>query len=416
MGGSASQPTPSSSSVAPSLAVSNELECTWTQIEQKGEVPTPREGHCCVAIQNTDKLFIFGGGCNGPRGPVQNNDVYIFQANNLTWTKRVTSGDVPNPRTGATAQYINGYVYIVGGFSTVGGWSSDVYRYHVEQNSWELVLAQGVPPSPRDKLASCFANNKIYVFGGFGPHMEYVSGLAGSKRITVGEDSDEEEVSDDDESGHGDGVSFSWCNDTVALDIETNTWSGVKIVGPAPSPKAACGLGFVPDPSRLLTFGGRDPQNRVKDLWAFNLETNKWKKIDSETSGAAPSARSFHSFTMLPHNKAIVFGGIDRSNKHLNDLHVLEKTTTGGFCWLQPNQVQGEKPHPCGFHTAVVLGDKLWIWGGSSGYDSSTMEPTVFHNDMYTLDIASIINQPPITPPILPLSDDLNGRKSSFTS
>lgn len=66
----------------------------------------------------------------------------------------------------------------------------------------------------------------------------------------------------------------------------------------------------------MYIFGGKDDDNKLNDLWEFNLKTLKWTLIQAFDP---PMARSGHS-ACLYKEMMIVFGGIFEVTKELDDL------------------------------------------------------------------------------------------------
>jgi len=215
------------------------------------------------------------------------------------------------------------------------------------------------------------------VFGGFGPQ-------------NVEEDDDEEDepaeaeqVKAEEDMEEDEPATFGWFNDIYILDAVSLNWEKKEISGIPPSPRAA--FGMIALKEKIFIFGGRDNSQRVNDLHIFDTTSFNW--IQPKVRGSKPSPRSFHSLTTIGQN-AILFGGLNRSNTHLNDIHILSFCEEE-ICWLQP-KVEGDEPPARGFHTAFIVGDQFYIFGGSSNFDSTIHECTRYYNDLYCFDISSI--------------------------
>ncbi|KIZ01419.1 hypothetical protein MNEG_6538, partial [Monoraphidium neglectum] len=113
---------------------------------------------------------------------------------------------------------------------------------------------------------------------------------------------------------------------------------------------------------RLLVLGGHTKDKNPKAKIAARVldpSTMEWSAL--ATTGQAPCARGGHSATLLG-EKLYVFGGEDCSRCPLADLFVLDLAT---LAWtkLEPPGKQHAKPPPrCG-HAAVVCRDKLIVFG-----------------------------------------------------
>jgi hypothetical protein len=69
---------------------------------------------------------------------------------------------------------------------------------------------------------------------------------------------------------------------------------------------------------KIYIFGGQDDDNnKLSDLWEFDLATEQWREI--EVAGTVPSARSGHSANIYK-GKMYIFGGILELTKELNEM------------------------------------------------------------------------------------------------
>ncbi|VFQ84923.1 unnamed protein product [Cuscuta campestris] len=97
------------------------------------------------------------------------------------------------------------------------------------------------------------------------------------------------------------------------------------------------------------------------------------------TTGQGPGPRDSHSAVVVGH-KMIVFGGTNGSKK-VNDLHVLDLQTR---IWARP-ECQGTPPSPRESHTATLVGrDKVVVFGGSGEGEANYL------NDLHVLDLKSM--------------------------
>ncbi len=71
-------------------------------------------------------------------------------------------------------------------------------------------------------------------------------------------------------------------------------------------------------------FGGKDAENRLNDLWEFNMTDFKFREMDK--AGDIPPERNGHTMEHFE-GKLYVFGGIHDITWELDDLHIykLEK-------------------------------------------------------------------------------------------
>lgn len=79
--------------------------------------PFPRYGPALPSTANAaGKLFLFGGFAQGSGS----NDLYVFSTGNLSAALLQTSGDVPPPRVGHAAAFVNDALLIWGGCTNLG--------------------------------------------------------------------------------------------------------------------------------------------------------------------------------------------------------------------------------------------------------------------------------------------------------
>jgi hypothetical protein len=69
----------------------------------------------------------------------------------------------------------------------------------------------------------------------------------------------------------------------------------------------------------VYVFGGKDAENRLKDLWVFSLTELKYKELDA--NGDVPSSRNGHTMEYYD-GKLYMFGGIHDITWELDDLHI----------------------------------------------------------------------------------------------
>ncbi|XP_077989596.1 kelch domain-containing protein 1-like [Glandiceps talaboti] len=393
--------------------LNNTVSVEWSKIDCVNPFPA-RDGHTACGVNN--KLYVFGGVVSsGNSEIVESNDLLVFDSDSQTWSKAPTQGQPPSPRSGATMVVIGNKLYLFGGLSRDFGWFDDLHCYDLATSTWsEIDEATGPSPSPRDKIASVAIGNKMYIFGGFGPHV--------SEEDVLGSQDDDDDYEDDDmveDQGPQAAADFGWFDDLYVFDTETTKWENprpIKIY--SPTPRAAYGMCAVGN--NIAIFGGRDTQCRKSDLYVLDTESMKW--LQMTTTGRQPEPRSFHTATSVG-KRIVISGGRSQDNKHFNDIHILDTETKE---WLQPT-IKGSVPPSCGVHTATVVGQHFVIFGGSSDFDSATMQCREYYKDVYmckTEDIMSGNSLP--TPPeenqenaatIANVTSDLEGvQKSTETA
>lgn len=128
----------------------------------------------------------------------------------------------------------------------------------------------------------------------------------------------------------------------------------------------------------------------------LNLDLMFWSTI--ATVGRGPGPRDSHSAVLVGH-RMIVFGGTNGCKK-VNDLHILDLNTNE---WTSP-ECQGNPPSPRESHTATLIGDdKLVIFGGNGDGEGNHL------NDLHVLDLNTMRWSSPLVKGDVPVPRDSHG-------
>ena len=123
----------------------------------------------------------------------------------------------------------------------------------------------------------------------------------------------------------------------------------------------------------------------TNDLYKLDMSSDSeyyWAKLKPKERGDEPCARWQHSATKIDDTKIIVFGGFTSSKEkvRLNDTWILD-TTKDSWCaekdflvsdvaqesqW-KVNAKVVERPCPRGSHSAALVNDAIFIFGGYGG-------------------------------------------------
>mmetsp|Transcript_12924 Transcript_12924/g.21141 ORF Transcript_12924/g.21141 Transcript_12924/m.21141 type:complete len:513 (+) Transcript_12924:47-1585(+) len=163
-----------------------------------------------------------------------------------------------------------------------------------------------------------------------------------------------------------------------ALDFDTLQWSKPdNITGKAPTER--WGHTATLWGTKIVIFGGFDGTADYNDICILDTETWTWNKNDENSSnGSAPAERSGHSASLIG-DKLYVFGG-DSGGVYRNDLWILDLET---WHWKKPEGINGTFPPPRSGHTASVIDRKLYIIGGDGG--------NRYYNDVFSLDLDQMV-------------------------
>ncbi|XP_014788070.1 kelch domain-containing protein 1 [Octopus bimaculoides] len=363
--------------------VENDLSVTWKQVKTSNTLDAC-EGQSFCSLGN--KLYVYGGVIQKGDGDITTtNTLQCFDTETQTWTTCEANGEIPKPSSGSALAAIGNILYLFGGLNQDVGWFNTVHAYNTVKNTWSLLSTSGTVPSPRDKVSCVAAGKNIYYFGGFGPKMSE-DNEDEEEEAEDDKDADEEASSEEEEEDglQQKGVEFKWFDDLYIFNTETDVWSQPMHMNLAvPSARAAstmCVLG-----RDIIIFGGRDCKGRQNDVHTYNIDTRKWTRHHN-LKGRNPAARSYHAAVMIG-NRMALMGGRSQSESHFADIHILDLEKNH---WLQPT-VFGDIPSARGQHSVVVCGDVLVVHGGSSQFDTTTMQCQKHFTDTYVAKIDTIL-------------------------
>lgn len=306
--------------------------------------PGARAGH--TAVRAGSSVLIWGGFDEPELSDekyLPHDEVWLYDPDSSTWTKRLTSGDVPPGLSGACAVMLDSEqaMYLIGGHGYAGKVNS-VYRLNIRSFQWQHIVEPEPPHnfSPRDKFAAWDHQDKLYVFGGYGP--------------------------DVDQYLHGIGEFFwdafphcGWNNQLLEFDPSSSHWSLVHSSGSIPSPRAAHGTAKLG--RQVYVFGGRHDATRLNDLYVLDMSEFFWTRITID-AGLQPVGRSWHSFTPLTSRHVFLYGGYTNDQRPLADRWLLDVES------MQWHDLGVTDDPPRLWHTATAVNDgEVVIFGGCHG-------------------------------------------------
>ena len=127
---------------------------------------------------------------------------------------------------------------------------------------------------------------------------------------------------------------------TACVKAEQLAGGSTNICGP----KVRASHSNVIHDNKLYVFGGQDDDNnKLGDLWTFDLNSKQWSEIGDDVGGFKPIARSGHTAVVWG-QKMYIFGGILELTKELNDMVVYDfaqNKFVGG-----ENAAESKRPEP----------------------------------------------------------------------
>jgi len=144
----------------------------WAQMEAKGEVPAARSAHTSVVV---GKSMIVFGGWNGAHCM---NDMYELKLDTATWSKVAYTGEAPCTRCShgatvfeewgkSTMSVFGGYAIEKAGDTVNKGYLNDLYEFNFGTKVWTRTITTGTAPSPRSRFRMVAHKESIYLFAGW---------------------------------------------------------------------------------------------------------------------------------------------------------------------------------------------------------------------------------------------------------
>jgi N-acetylneuraminic acid mutarotase len=103
---------------------------TWHAIKTKGDNVPSRDEHTAVLDAQHGQMIVFGGFCDGFR----TNDVGIYNIGTNTWSKfsdRSSQQALPCPRSGHSAVFYSGHMFIFGGKDDDSEKLDDLWTFNI---------------------------------------------------------------------------------------------------------------------------------------------------------------------------------------------------------------------------------------------------------------------------------------------
>jgi len=309
-----------------------------------------RAGH--IAVSHKGRALVWGGYQENQVESDQywsSGEIWLYNSLTQAWRRERTTGDIPSKCSGAAAAVLEDTMYVVAGFHKIvvslrslqsGIEDSDesedseeeeeegmvrmVGSVEISNTIWSLDLLSlrwtrlqpaGEPPLRCDKTGSWAYDDKIYIFGGFGPPPS--SGQQ-EKLGTLFQ------FCEDPSTARGGVASYprGWSNQLVCFNTLTNRWEWPVTSGPAPSPRAAHSTVVIG--STAYVFGGRHLNTRLNDLYSLDLVSLHWSLLLADSAAEnTPAGRSWQTVTAIetgrPEGGLLLYGGFDNNLEALGD-------------------------------------------------------------------------------------------------
>ncbi|KAK9869989.1 hypothetical protein WA026_006088 [Henosepilachna vigintioctopunctata] len=316
----------------------------WKRMPECDEfVGTRRSKHTIVPYK--DALYVFGG----DNGKSMLNDLLRFDVKEKSWGRAFATGTPPARRYHHSAVVHNTSMYVFGGYtgdihsnSNLSN-KNDLFEYKFHSGQWIEWKFIGKTPVPRSAHGSAVYDNKLWIFAGYD----------GNARL-----------------------SDMW---TIPLWGEMRVWEEIEQTGECPP--TCCNFPIAVARECMFVFSGQSGAKITNSLFQFSFNKKNWTRISTEhiLRGACPPPARRYGHTMVAFDRHLyVFGGAADSNLS-NDLHCFD---LDALTWSVKHPTQ-DSFVPSGrlFHAAAVVGDAMFIFGG-------TVDNNVRSGEMFRFQLA----------------------------
>uniref|UniRef100_A0A915L7L9 Uncharacterized protein n=1 Tax=Romanomermis culicivorax TaxID=13658 RepID=A0A915L7L9_ROMCU len=285
----------------------------------------------------------------------------VYDIETEKWIIFQTNGDgdvMPIENSGCCGLIYHDYLYVCGATNRKASRRElSLYKLNLRTLTWEYSEPKsGDRPLFRNKFVGWPHEDKLYFFGGYGESPSGVpeNDTSHSKiRFLYGKN---DFVSDLESNNF-----LSWNNQLICYDLTNNVWELLQTAGQKPSPRAAHAAVKV-DESTVIVFGGRHQNERLNDLYSFDILSNTWRQIVTNQV-PWPIGRSWHAMDLVDENRILLHGGLTTDGTPLSDLWTLDLKN---MSWNELTNVKSFFAPPLVWHSGRTIANNFYIFGGCS--------------------------------------------------
>lgn len=308
------------------------------------EQPCPELARHSAVLYN-DSMYLFGGMHLGE----ESANTHILSLENRSWTQKpADSPGLPPGMDSHSGVEHRGAMVVFGGY--VGGTRSNLtFALDLQRMQWQKPHITGALPCPRAGHTAVTYQDWMYVYGG---------------------------ASDDGKLG-----------DLWRLSLSTWQWEQVAVTT---QPESRSGHSAIVFRDTMVVFGGTKDQSReTNELWVLHLNSNEWvllqeeQKIDDPVSSVQLEEyrKGKSPLTAPPKKQPEASPDLSPTTKKKHKEHLYE-----GPASPLVGRIAGRAPYPRDGHSAVLLGEAMFVFGG----DRYQMP----FNDLYAFSLSDISLRP----------------------
>ncbi|XP_011148162.2 leucine-zipper-like transcriptional regulator 1 isoform X2 [Harpegnathos saltator] len=319
----------------------------WQRMPECDEfVGARRSKHTIVAYK--DAIYVFGG----DNGKKMLNDLLRFDAKEKSWGRAFATGVPPAPRYHHSAVVHGSSMFVFGGYtgdihsnSNLSN-KNDLFEYNFQTGQWAEWKFVGMTPVARSAHGAAVYDNKLWIFAGYD----------GNARL----------------------------NDMWTISLlpgEPRVWEAVIQYGECPP--TCCNFPVAVARESMFVFSGQSGAKITNSLFQFHFKKRRWTRISTEhiLRGAPPPPARRYGHTMVSFDRHLyVFGGAAETSLS-NDLHCYDLDTQTWNVVLPSSDSQ--VPSGRLFHAAAVIGEAMFIFGGTVDNNVRSAETYRFQFSSY---------------------------------
>ncbi|XP_061417062.1 leucine-zipper-like transcriptional regulator 1 isoform X1 [Lethenteron reissneri] len=325
----------------------------WRRLPPCDEfVGARRSKHTVVAYK--DAIYVFGG----DNGKNMLNDLLRFDVKDCSWGRAFTMGVPPAPRYHHSAVVHGSSMFVFGGYtgdiysnSNLKN-KNDMFEYKFATGQWTEWKVEGRLPVARSAHGATVYEDKLWIFAGYD----------GNARLND-----------------------MWT--ICLLNREAACWEEIEQSGEIPP--SCCNFPVAVCRDRMFVFSGQSGAKITNSLFQFHFTQRIWSRIPTEhlLRGSPPPPQRRYGHTMVTFDRHLyVFGGA-ADNTLPNELHSYD-TDSRSWEVVQANpdsEVIDAMLLPSGrvFHAAAVIGDAMYIFGGTVDNNTRSGEMYRFQFSSY---------------------------------